>query len=58
MQSFWAGEALEPYEMTEYDLSNTLTQIVYKYDYKIEKYIAVRFMIDCQFETTYKFFRF
>lgn len=47
-----------PYEVTEYDLANTLSQIVNKYDYKIEKYTSVRFMVDCQFETTYKFFRF
>ena len=25
MEAFWEGEALEPYELTEYDLSKTLT---------------------------------
>lgn len=33
MQRFWAGQELEPYEITEYDLANTLSRIVNKYDY-------------------------
>lgn len=58
MKLFWAGDELQPYEMTEYDLSHTLSSIVNKYDYNIDKYTSVRFMVDCQFSTTYGFFRF
>ena len=38
--------------MTEYELCDILEGIVNKYEHLIDKLASVRFMVDCQFETT------
>ena len=47
MKLFWSGQALEAHEITEYNLANTLYLIVHKYDYYIDKYTSVKYMVDC-----------
>jgi hypothetical protein len=37
------------------DLAENLAKIVDKYDYAVEDYLAIRFMIDSQFEVTQRF---
>lgn len=58
MSQFWNEQELTPHAMNQYHLASMLDQIVNKYEDNIEKYAAIRNMIDCQFATTIKFFSF
>ena len=47
MKLFWSGQELEAHEITEYNLANTLFLIINKYDYNIDKYTSIKYMVDC-----------
>lgn len=40
---------VEGHPFSDYDLANMLNDIVNKYDYAVEDYLAIKFMIDTQF---------
>lgn len=52
MVQFCGGEEITSHEFTEYELSQLLDMIVNKYEHLIGRLASVRFMVDCQFETT------
>ena len=43
---------------TDFELALLLDDIVNKYDYSVEDFLAIKWAVDSQFETTRKFFKF
>lgn len=58
IKEYHNGDKISGHAFTDLELAEMLTKIVNKYDYNIDEYISIKFMIDSQFETTKKFFMF
>lgn len=56
IKEYHRDEKISGHAFTDLELAQMLNSIVNKYDYAIDDYISIKFMVDSQFETTKKFF--
>jgi hypothetical protein len=47
MRQLWAGGNPSKHSLTEFEMADMMEKIVNKYHHSIDRYTAVRYMIDC-----------
>jgi len=57
IEEFNNGEKITGHPFTDLELAEMLNSIVDKYDYAVEDYVAIKYMVDGQFEVTRSFFQ-